>query len=924
LTTGSADSIPPPEGTVTLMFTDIVGSTALRDAFVAVHGDNLGDQLYRDRLLNPHDTRISGLLVKHRGFEVKRIGDSFMAAFAAASDAILCAVEIQRSLRDDPVVTEDPNKPLAVRIGMHTGAATLVRPGGKVDYDGHTVNIAARVEGLLKTGERVYCSGQTAAVAKTGSATGIVYHSYGIYTLKGVASDDIEIFDVLWNDGLKPDPPRQERDRLPTPWLTPWIGREREAEELREALRANKLVTLHGMGGVGKTRLAVETLLDNGASIPRDLVFVPLEEGIQDTTDGVFAAVRNALALTEVDAPDLVALCKHLTGGDRLLILDNFETVMKGAKVAARLASIAGVRVLVTSQQTLGVSGECVVEVDPLPTDGELLSLESYQLFACLARQKDARWQPEDGAAMCEVLAATDGLPYLIELVAAVAPKRQLRQLAEELKTHLTAVRVRSGGAPTERHEGVQACLEWAMARLPPDERSALPRLAIFAGSFNSETAETIADTTLSSLDVLVDASLLRFSRERGRYSILPTTRRFARDLIDDEEHKSIATRHARWFIERLDRADDAIRAKGGDAQHEARSWIDSELENIQQAIGWAERVALDLFERAVPAFGIYLGQRYRFSEAVRLQEALLSSLSLESAPQAWAQAQNNLGAAYWELPTGDREENLTKAISCFEAALRFFTEADLPMQWAMTQNNLGIAHSDLVMGDRGENLTIAIAHYNAALRVYTESDFPEKWAMAKSNLGTAYADLPTGNRSENLIKAVGCFEASLRVTTEWDFPIDWAGTQHNLGVAYGKLTIGDRNENLTKAIGCFEASLRVRTERDFPMDWAKTQNSLGIAYTALLAGHSDENLGNAITHFEAALRVLTERESPVNWAMTQNNLGIAYSSRSDDIADGDLNRAIDCFLAAERGYLAVGETQRAEMARKRAKELSR
>ena len=112
------------------MFTDIVGSTALRDALVAAHG-GAGDRLYRKRVLDPHNDRIRALLGTHSGFEVKTIGDSFMAAFAKAEDAVLCAAAIQRSLRDEPIPVNDRGSPLAVRIGMHSGAATLVERDGR-------------------------------------------------------------------------------------------------------------------------------------------------------------------------------------------------------------------------------------------------------------------------------------------------------------------------------------------------------------------------------------------------------------------------------------------------------------------------------------------------------------------------------------------------------------------------------------------------------------------------------------------------------------------------------------------------------------------------------------------------------------------------------------------------------------------------
>jgi class 3 adenylate cyclase/predicted ATPase len=833
------------------MFTDIVGSTALRDALVGAHGDGEGNRRYREQVLDPHNERIRALIDAHRGFEVKTNGDSFMVAFASAEDAVVCAVAIQRSLRDTPIATSDAGKPLAVRIGMHTGSAFHVERDGKPDYDGHAVNIAARVEGLLKGGERIYCSGETAALAKP--PPNIRFHSYGPYAVKGV-SGKVEIVEVLWHETIKPAPPEQQ-ESLPYPWLTQWVGRQREMTTLAESMRAHRLVTLHGTGGVGKTRMAVETLLAHGGGLPRDVVFVSLEKAA-GSESGVLGAVRDALGLTEADAPDVSALRRRLQGGDLLLILDNFESVMRDTGLVSTFATTPGVRVLVTSQQVLDLSGERVVEVEPMATKGDLAALESYLLFRGLAQQRDANWQSDDDGAMRDVLEATDGLPYLIELVAAVAPKRKLRQLADELKKHLREVRARTKDpSRKESHTSVEACLDWAFDRLPAEERSSMPRLAIFAGGFDAEAAKEIAETPLASLDVLVDASLLRFDRGSGRYSMLSTTRQYAHAIVGADDVARLTASHAPWFIERLDRADDALRGKGGEAQRSAHRWIDTELENVMQATAWAEEKDAALFRTAVGALSMYLRQTGRFLENVRLQEKELRRLDPKSDAEPWAIAQIKVGIAYGELPTGDRGENVAKAFAYYEAALRVYNERDHPAGWAMTQNNLGTAYDDLPTGDRGENIAKEIACYEAALRVYNERDYPAEWAATQNNLGGAYRILPTGDRGENIAKAIAYYETAVRVYNERDYPADWAMTRSNLGNAYNALPTGDRGENIAKAIAYCEAALRVYNERDYPVDWATTQINLGIACSKLPYGDRGENVAKAIACYEAAAR---------------------------------------------------------------------
>src|SRR5258706_11762548 len=144
-----------------MLFTDIVGSTGLRDALVLKLGNTRGNDDYRDQILDPHNKRIRAILETHDGFEVKTIGDSFMAAFAQPEKAVTCAAATQRSLSDNPIPIGENGAPLAVRIGIHPGQAALAERDGRLDYDGHAVNIAARVESL-GGGERILCSGETA------------------------------------------------------------------------------------------------------------------------------------------------------------------------------------------------------------------------------------------------------------------------------------------------------------------------------------------------------------------------------------------------------------------------------------------------------------------------------------------------------------------------------------------------------------------------------------------------------------------------------------------------------------------------------------------------------------------------------------------------------------------------------------------
>jgi tetratricopeptide (TPR) repeat protein len=247
-----------------------------------------------------------------------------------------------------------------------------------------------------------------------------------------------------------------------------------------------------------------------------------------------------------------------------------------------------------------------------------------------------------------------------------------------------------------------------------------------------------------------------------------------------------------------------------------------------------------------------------------------------------WAMAQNNLGEAWREMPTGDKTENLGKAIAAFTAALEVYTRQAHPVGWAMTQNNLGNAWREMPMGDKTENLGKAIAAFTAALEVRIRRAYPVDWAMTQNNLGAAWAQMPTGDKAENLGKAIAAYTAALEVRTRQAHPVDWAMTQNNLGTAWVEMPTGDRTENLSKAIAAHSAALEVYTRQAHPMNWAMTQNNLGIAWRNMPTGNKAENLGKAIDAYTAALEVRTRRAYPVDWAMTHFNLGLAFAGRAE------------------------------------------
>jgi predicted ATPase/class 3 adenylate cyclase len=887
----------PPGGVVTMMFTDIVDSTRINKT--------VGDNRYSDAL-KIHNSLVRECLNSFNGLEIKTIGDSFFARFADPREAVACAIQIQQRLAASPIKIDAES--LRVRIGIHTG---IPKPdpdsAARFDLAGGEVNKAARIESLARGGQ-VLISEETNTIAKPEAS-----HDWGRWEMKGLGPQ--RVFEVLWPGKLAATPAGRVW-REPVRFLTTFVGRQKEIDELIELVKRERFVTVRSMGGIGKTRLADEAARRLSAQFEDGADFVELA-AVPNSEEAI---VSELVARFEVSTAgfktETEALFSALRSREMLLVLDNFEVVMAGAALLRRLLlQCPALRLLLTSQHATSVDGEQLYSLKPMPvaetnpsvTVEALSELDAFKLFRERATHAKSDWEltGDNVLTVAEILELTEGIPLAIELAAARLSSLQLLEIRQGLGKggRLDFLRRHpSGGDP--RHDSMEACLDWSFGLLKKEERALFAALSIFSGGFFIGDVQEVCQFPTASrlIESLREASLVDSAESRGlvRCRMLQVVRDFAARKLKPSRSSRLRRRHAEHFLKVLTEADGQLR-RNEQAKGSAR--IDTDYENILVGVETSRelqehRAMIDYSA----GLALYLTHRGRFALRLRLAEQALRAAELMKDPEALAGTQNNLGNAYAELPTGDRGQNLKRAIACYEKALRVYTERDFPHDWAMTQNNLGAVYGQLPTGDRGDNLKRAIACYEAALRVYTERDFPRDWAATQNNLGNAYGDLPTGDRGQNLKRAIDCYEAALRVRTEPDFPRDWAMTQNNLGTACANLPAGGRGQNVRRAIEYFEAALRVYTERDSPPDWALTQNNLGNAYGELSTEDRGENLKRAIECFEAASRVYTERDFPREWAMTQSNLGNAYVLLPTD-REENLKRAIACYEVALQVY---------------------
>jgi predicted ATPase/class 3 adenylate cyclase len=540
-----------PTGTVTLLFTDVEGSTRLLERVGPVpYGEAL--ELHHSLLREAFD--------QHEGFEVDCEGDSFFVAFASAQDAVAAAAEAQRSLAEAAWPDEGA---IRVRMGLHTGEPMAAPP----KYVGMDVHKAARIMAAAHGGQ-VLLSEATVRLLDGAETT-----SLGEHRLKDLMHP--VPLHQLRIEGLAEDfpPPRTLENRptnLPTQ-PTPFLGRERELAELLDLLTepSVRLLTLTGPGGTGKTRLALQLAAEVVERFPQGVYLVMLAPVTDPAL--VVPTIAQTLGVREDGGePVGAALERSLRESELLLLLDNFEHLESAAPVAAELLAAApGLKVLATSRAPLHLAAEHEYQVSPLE------EVQALELFAERARAVLPGFALNGNReAVLEICRRLDHLPLAVELAAArvklLPPPALLARLEQRLKLLTGGARDRD-----DRQRTLRAAIDWSYDLLAEDERVLFRRLAVFTGGWTLDLAEGVCAPdgefdVLDGLASLLDKSLVRHSGgdDEPRYSMLQTIREYALELLEESgEADAIRARHAAAFLE----LGEAVRAASS-------RWADAEL----------------------------------------------------------------------------------------------------------------------------------------------------------------------------------------------------------------------------------------------------------------------------------------------------------------------------------------------------------
>jgi predicted ATPase/class 3 adenylate cyclase/DNA-binding CsgD family transcriptional regulator len=923
-----------PTRTVTLLLADVEDSTRLCET----QPEAMAVALLR------LDRAVSNIIAAHDGVGPVTHGDddSFVAMFARATDALECAVELQRA----------PFAPIQLCVAVHTGE---VQPGDADNYVGPTLNRAARLRDLAHGGQ-VVVSGTTHDLVIDQLPADIWLTDLGTHQLRDLPRPE-RVAQLCHPDLRVEFPPLHgPNDVVPhglPAQLTRFVGRVAQINDVRKFLADNRLVTLAGAGGVGKTRLAVQIAAQMAADFSGGAWFVDLAP----VTDPEVVPVAVLRAFSLPDQPGRSAtdtLVRFVGDRDVLVVLDNCEHLIDTCAVlaGALLGACPQLTILATSRAPIGVPGELTWRVPSLS-----LTDEAIELFIDRARlaRPDFSITAADAAAVSDICGRLDGLPLGIELAAAAVRVMSLTEILDGLRYRF---RLLTDGAPTalRRRQTLGASVDWSHALLSEPERVLFRRLAAFSGGFDLDAARVVGGgggvqqhQVLDQLTVLVDKSLVvaEVAGDRTRFRLLETVRHYAmRKLRESGEADEVRARHRDHYTRMA-----ALLDSPADAGHQLRiEQVEIEIDNLRAAFAWSREndgieQALELTSSLQPLWltrgRIQEGLAW-FDAVLTDQDAHLDGISAVVRGRALADKatldasrsmRDNLDQAQQAVAIAreiDDPALLARALTACGAVVSYSADAARPYlaeaigiartlgdQWRLTQILNWQAHGALFAGD-------PVAARAAAREGRDRADaIGDQFHSRACRWNLGLAQMMTGDLTE----AIEQFRA---VTVEADSAHDvlfrWAS---RLNLGYALAFHGDVSAARAAANAAFEVSTDLWWYNEGLSYAALTATALAAGDVAAAAEASDEawqrlsvqgELGaahaNPIAEVALARHDLItagrwadqEVAASAGWHLARaltTRARIAIAKGEPDLAERDAHKALAC-AAEYEAHLAV------------------
>ncbi len=570
--------------TVALLMTDVQGSTSLWETQTEAMRTAMR---YYDELVAEVVQQQGGTLVKDRGE-----GDSHFIVADQATTATRIAVELQRRIADKdwPVAGK-----ILTRMALHVGSVEV----RDQDYYGPVVNRCARIRSAGHGGQILASSAVRALVEDSG----FKLTDLGVHRLKDLerpeqiyqvdAAGLVQAFPQLLSLEVSPN-------NLPIQ-LTSFVGREEERASVRDLLARHRLVSLLGPGGVGKSRLATQVAGELIDDYPDGVWFVELAP-ITDPSLLV-TTISSVLSVRDGSSGGVEAIVNEIAAKEVLLILDNCEHLVDDVVelIPRLLAGCPQVRILVTSREALGISGEAVFRVPSLSTaDGtgaaeQLFVERASAITSFVLTQESLPW-------VLQICKRLDGIPFAIELAAARVKVLTPRQIAERLDDRFRLLTA-SGRGALPRHQTLRALIDWSYDSLEPTEQQLLRELSVFAGTFGFESVSDVCTScadefeALDMLSGLVEKSLVQVleAGDRRRYRLLESVRQYCREKLSAEELEGVLDRHYSHFESMAEAEASKLTGAG---QGEALVKLEDDHDNLRAALDWTIHRP-DLIERS-------------------------------------------------------------------------------------------------------------------------------------------------------------------------------------------------------------------------------------------------------------------------------------------------------------------------------------